>query len=324
MADEQWDTDRTRSASPPSTSLAQPRPTPNMRINTLLNEETPPAQPAAPPATKGPGRGNWRRDRGTPGAGNSKPTFKARVDASLGNGTNVIAPHGFYLPLNGADPTQKRSRPATAHQKAVQNYRQERVNWILDKKLRQHHERSAVKRGKEGAITRAWKRLKLANRDGYDTDEEIVLSQAGDETRAFSAGLLGLMPLNGLDADDYGEEVAAYASVFRKVDRRLGRWDSGAGVVKKKRVPKNTAGKHPLVWVGDGDDRDDGGNRGSSPMDVGEGETRDARDYDAGDEELDDEDREMLGEVDADEDEDRGEEEELDDEDREMLGEVDA
>lgn len=77
MADYPSDTDRTRSASPPASMYGSvKKSTPNMRINTLLNDEGP---ASIPPPSKGPGRGNWARNRNGAGKSTSKPKFEPQV-----------------------------------------------------------------------------------------------------------------------------------------------------------------------------------------------------------------------------------------------------
>ncbi|KAH8726254.1 hypothetical protein GQ44DRAFT_771441 [Phaeosphaeriaceae sp. PMI808] len=110
------DTDRTRSASPPgSVYNTGKKSTPNMRINTLLNDDI----PSSSPVPKGPGRGNWSRNRAAIGGAGPRG-FKTRLDAntpqddhspSTTAAPTFNGPHGFYLPLNGSDPSHKRTRP---------------------------------------------------------------------------------------------------------------------------------------------------------------------------------------------------------------------
>ena len=305
LADDLSDSDRTRSLSPPTEPLYSPaaKNPPGMQINHLLNEDTPPARPTPSAAPKGPGRGNWSRNRGTPSAsaGRTKPEQPAPTSNNTGsphiNSFNSrptqSAPHGFYLPLNGAEPSHKRSRPATAHQKAIQSYRQERVNYILDRRLREEHKHARRRRLREGAVARAWKRLKTLPA-GYDTDEGITAAIAADAPNpaAQTFGFAGLLPLQWEgEGGDRGEEASAMAQVVRKASRRLERWEGGVVPVKKKR--KESTRNGDLVWV-----HTEGHEPESSPV----------REYDAGDEALDDEEREMLHEVDADETEDEMEE----------------
>ncbi|KAF2141816.1 uncharacterized protein K452DRAFT_318755 [Aplosporella prunicola CBS 121167] len=251
QADYGSDTDRTRSASPPSVAGGPfpPRITPNMRINNLLNDDSPSTPQSAP---RGPGRGNWGpRNKGTPstaGGSTARHPFKAAQDSPavpISSG-----PHGFYLPLNGADPSANRKRPPTAHQVAVERYRKQQVDHILDRQLRTAHKAASRKRQREGALARAWKRLKLMG-DGYDSEEEYHAALSAAETslggsespmRAGAAAaaavarleatrLAGLTPLAGrLEGEDCGEEMAHWAQVFRRTGRRMERWEGGSGV----------------------------------------------------------------------------------------------
>ena len=122
------DTDRTRSVSPPIKA------TPNMRINTLLNDEAPMSTPTS---HKGGGRSHWS-SRTKTGTGGPR-SFRSKLEGGAqdaqspsGNAPTFSGPHGFYLPLNGSDPAHKRTRPLTQHQLAVEQYRRRRVDVILD------------------------------------------------------------------------------------------------------------------------------------------------------------------------------------------------
>lgn len=317
IADYPSDTDRTRSASPPGNHGTPfgTKSTPNMRINTLLNDETPTA--SAPPVK--PGRGNWSRNRANAAAGGRhsfKPKFEAHTSqdgtspstnapaASLTNG-----PHGFYLPLNGSDPTHKRSRPLTQHQLAVEQYRKRRVDVILDRGLRAQYRVAKRRRVGNGAIWSAWLRCKTLH-DGYDTDEDSNIQAQHqmdmeiDERSKSPPPLFGGLLPNPVEADDGGEEAYIRAKIMGRVARRLERWEGGVEAVKRKK--KNGA---ELVWVDRiGRGEDERMDRGDSQMGDYEGGD--------GDEELDEAEREMLGEVDADESDE--------DEDQEMEGARDA
>lgn len=281
QADYGSDTDRTRSASPPSVAGFPPRITPNMRINNLLNDDGP--STPQPPPTKGPGRGNWGpRSKGTPSTigSSARHPFKAHLDAaspsmSLGGS----GPHGFYLPLNGTDPSINRKRPPTAHQMAVEQHRKKQVDYILDRKLRNRHREAERRRKREGTFSRAWKRLKLMP-DGYDSEEEFYAAAALAAENGVlehspvrrpmleATRLAGLTPIVGrLELDDCGEEMAHWARIFRQTGRRLDRWDGNPDAVPiKKRKDRDEREKeaaaaaaaasaptpqHDLVWVGE-------------------------------------------------------------------------
>lgn len=190
-----------------------------MRINMLLNNDDAPAEgspssvtPA--PAKKGPGRGNWRRNKnkvdGTPATGrtasgegshhvpllpNNGSMFvnetPGGVPATPGSGyTNTFGHRGSpqrlaFQPPNTGDhvPTpsyqaQKRHRGVTQHQNALINHRRQQIDYTLDRRIRKIHIRAREKREEEGAFFRAWKRIKLMPSD-YDSEEEMIKSRKG-------------------------------------------------------------------------------------------------------------------------------------------------
>ncbi|OMP84104.1 Ino eighty subunit 1 [Diplodia seriata] len=284
QADYGSDTDRTRSASPPSVAGYPPRITPNMRINNLLNDDGP--STPQPPQGKGPGRGNWGpRSKGTPSSvgGSARHPFKAHLDAASPSvALGGAGPHGFYLPLNGTDPSVNRKRPPTAHQMAVEQHRKKQVDYILDRKLRTQHREAERRRKREGTFSRAWKRLKLMP-DGYDSEEEFYAAAALAAENGVlehspvrrpmleATRLAGLTPIVGrLELDDCGEEMTHWARIFRQTGRRLDRWEGNPDAVPvKKRKDRAEREKeaaaaaaaaaaasaptpqHDLVWVGE-------------------------------------------------------------------------
>ncbi|PVI01362.1 hypothetical protein DM02DRAFT_727986 [Periconia macrospinosa] len=224
------DTDRTRSVSPPgSVYNTGKKATPNMRINTLLNEDT----PSSTPAPKGPGRGNWSRSRNT-----GIRAFKSKLEQAnsqdgqspSGNAATFAGPHGFYLPLNGSDPSHKRTRPLTQHQLAVEQYRRRRVDVILDRVIREEWKKAAKRRKKQSSFLRAWIRCK-GMQDGYDTDEESntqALHQQDIDvgTKTPPPIPAGLVPINYADEiDDKGEEVYYRNKMINRAIRRMDRWE---------------------------------------------------------------------------------------------------
>lgn len=222
------DTDRTRSVSPPAKA------TPNMRINTLLNDDAPMSTPAP---SKSAGRSHWSRTKtGTGGPRN----FRSKLDASAsqdgqspsGNAPTFSGPHGFYLPLNGSDPAHKRTRPLTQHQLAVEQYRRRRVDVILDRGLRVEYKAAAKRRRKANQFMRAWIRCK-GMADGYDTDDEST--PLGQHPQDVDVGTktpppmpAGLVPLDfGGEINDHGEESYYRAKMLGRALRRLDRWENG-------------------------------------------------------------------------------------------------
>lgn len=237
-----------------------------MRINTLLNDDAPGTSSPA----KGPGRGNWSRK----GNGASRHSFKPRFDAQgtsqdgaspSGNAQvpGFTGPHGFYLPLNGSDPTHKRTRPLTQHQLAVESYRRRRVDVILDRNLRVEYKKARRRRQRDGPIMRTWIRCK-GMPDFYDTDEESEYQAVrykhmnegpSGRTRSPPPMFAGLIPLDFAgEPNDHGEEAYSRAKMLGRVLRRMDRWEGGVAPVKKKKKPQPTQGD--VVWMdnGEGDD----------------------------------------------------------------------
>ncbi|KAH6629806.1 hypothetical protein C7974DRAFT_395270 [Boeremia exigua] len=226
------DTDRTRSVSPP------PKATPNMRINTLLNDDAPMSTPAP---SKSASRANWSRTKNGTGGPRS---FRSKLDANAsqdgqspsGNAPTFSGPHGFYLPLNGSDPAHKRTRPLTQHQLAVEQYRRRRVDVILDRGLRVAHKAAAKRRRKANPFLRAWIRCK-GMADGYDTDDDPLAPHTDDHGTATPPPMpAGLVPLDfGGEVNDHGEESHHRAKMLRRALRRLDHWEHGRAGAKRAR-----------------------------------------------------------------------------------------
>jgi Ino eighty subunit 1 len=302
--DDQYDTDRTRSVSPTGSIAALPAPVQQpagMRINTILNDDapTPPAVVAATPIVptpvatlpiastpiptstpvKGPGRGNWghRRKENQASASNNAGRSLARAqqqvseepDSSQISGSR---PHGFYLPLNGSVVEPKRSRPLTSHQLAVERYRKERVDFIIDRGIRTSHVQAKRKRVKEGSVLRAWRRSK-ALPDGWDSEEEDLSESVPVREGVAARALLMMSSLRPTqwEQGDWGEEASSLASGMRRVRRRTERWETGEPVVRRKHdmlqeQELDADGMPALAPVDstEGMDVDDDGPRGSS------------------------------------------------------------
>ncbi|KAI9829485.1 MAG: hypothetical protein M1819_006305 [Sarea resinae] len=208
------DTDRTRSASPPTHlhTTFDSRPSgPGMRINTLLNEDSTPSGPSRSSRTRN------TRDRSS--GGPQRIIFKTK-----GEHMSEISPappgHGNHPILHpndgggGGSGSARRPRPLTAHQLAVESHRRARVDYILDRRLRDVYKTKRKDRLEEGSIFRAWLRCETLG-DDMDSDED-----------APHGHFIGLLRTPG-EEDDFGEEVAAYSSAVRRSGRRLQRWDAG-------------------------------------------------------------------------------------------------
>lgn len=266
------DTDRTRSVSPPgSVYNTGKRSTPNMRINTLLNDEV----PASSPAPKGQGRGNWSRNRAGGGGGAAR-SFKSRLDSGTlqegqspsANAPTFNGPHGFYLPLNGSDPSHKRTRPLTQHQLAVEQYRRRRVDVILDRGIRLEYKVAAKRRQTSNTFMRAWIRCK-GMADGYDTDEESNAQAYHQQdievgTKTPPPMPAGLVPLDfGGEVNDHGEESYYRAKMLSRALRRLERWEEGRVTPRSrpKGAPRHSGvgdiGARPVAADEDEDEDDE-------------------------------------------------------------------
>lgn len=86
---------------------------------------------------------------------------------------------------------------------------------------------------------RAQRRLDYVNEPYEDSEGEESLSQPKGRFR--DRGFAGLVQLE-TEEDDFGEEAAAYSAAFRRMGRRLDRWDShrggDLGVIGTNRVTK--------------------------------------------------------------------------------------
>ncbi|KHN95778.1 uncharacterized protein MAM_06390 [Metarhizium album ARSEF 1941] len=141
----------------------------------------------------------------------------------------------------------RKPRPPTAHQLAVERNRNERVEYILDRGLRKQHHRSRKVRRQEGAVYRAYRRTQaqedpFEDSDGEDATPRNISSK--EKTAVFRERGLGGLALLSAEADDYGEEVSAYAAALRRCSRRLCRWagrETELGVIAPIKGKKATA-----------------------------------------------------------------------------------
>lgn len=174
------------------------------------------------------------------------PVFKTRMDQRPDPSTP--APPGISHPIlhagnsNGVI-SQRRPRPETSHQKAVNINRKMRIEHILHRQLLSRHSLIRKKKKKESSSFgfTAMKRIKELP-DDYDTEDE----------QAWGPG--GLVP-NRRDPrewqsekdDDYGEEALRQRKCIDRAVRRLMRDDAGGpleGLVKgyRKRKRKGSEG----------------------------------------------------------------------------------
>lgn len=212
--------------------------------------------------------------------------------------------------------SMRRPRPLTAHQLAVERNRNQRVDYILSRGLRKEHHAARKRRKQEGAFNRAIKRAAVAAEPLEDSEgEENLLKYPGPFRER---GYIGLVQLDE-EEDDFGEEISTYAAAFRRIGRRLDRWDlqkgMNIGVVGPNRVPQTKSIGLNGNAARDNDETEDEKPTAAYPSQRGTN-----GDHNMDDEDLDEMDKELLG-LGSGEDEDVGAvEEDLDDVDKALLG----
>lgn len=142
----------------------------------------------------------------------------------------------------GGTNISRKPRPPTAHQLAVEQNRNQRVNHILDRGLRRQHRVAKRQRKTDGAIIRAINRIRKivdpledsgdednggSNRVQYGANGH-PLPPTGNALVFRDRGMGGLALLQAED-DDFGEEAAAYTAAMRRAARRLDRWHGVEG-----------------------------------------------------------------------------------------------
>lgn len=262
---------------------------------------------------------------------------------------------------------QKRHRGITQHQSAVINHRKMQIDYTLDRRLRKAHARARDKRESEGAIIRAWKRIRHMPID-YDSEEEAIrirkardrAEKNDDEWRSIHRGKENDDFLDNVELwrkprilyagyvrmpnepSDVGEESRSLAQAFRRAARRLDRWQDtnlpAAAMARRKELESQGAfdrqqsrDSRAPSRSGHGHDsmtgrrsartslaRQRSFGRASQRREVQQPDDRmdvDPEPDEAdGAAELDEEDRELLGEVDAEDDEEE-EDEDMDEDD---------
>ncbi|KAI9809880.1 MAG: hypothetical protein M1825_000313 [Sarcosagium campestre] len=258
------DTDRTRSVSPPghrpTFNINAPRSSLAMTGNSDLDDSR------ASPAIEGPqkvGRGRWPRNK-TDRAPRQRLILKTKGARSK---TSPAPPGRDHPVLRTEGSGARKQRPLTAHQIAVERNRQQRVDYLLDRRLRRIFSRRRRARKQEGAVWRAWKRNEALIDPFYDTDCDLTWN--AESSKPFiESGPAGLIALES-EEEDYGEEIGAYTAAVRRTGRRLFRWDqleAGVGGVmatdrgaKRAVVPRTAADDDLDV---DGDDHPRGSSGG--------------------------------------------------------------
>lgn len=168
-----------------------------MKISSLLDAAESPTQfsPAPSSGKKGPGRGNWRRNRDK--ASTTHPLLPNTAAPGYGFVHESPAPHtpaqpgystilpndgsSFAPPSSGAKerehiPTpsyqsSKRSRPLTHHQQSLAAWRKRQVEDVLETQMRERQQTAKRKREREGVLLRAWKRISMLP-SGWDSEDD--------------------------------------------------------------------------------------------------------------------------------------------------------
>ena len=223
------DTDRTRSASPPM-KIKGSKSSANLRITTLLNDDG-----NEEGSTKG---SNRTKSSNNSRSSKNKTDLQHDIDTPEASSppTSSSKHLGLYLPYSGLESLGKKSRPLTAHQVALERYRKERVDYILDRRLKHHYIKFRARRKHDGAIIYTWRRCAAAP-DCYDSeDDALIASQTlGQGQNSYQNGLISesvSLPTGYArsssyhwDRDDIGEEAFSMAQTLRRAGRRLDRWD---------------------------------------------------------------------------------------------------
>jgi Ino eighty subunit 1 len=214
-------------------------------------------------------------------------------------------------PIAETGPQMRRARPLTAHQLAVERNRNQRVDYILTRGLRKVHHKARKARKQEGPFLRALRRMEYV-RDPFE-DSESEESLAKEPAPFRERGFVGLVQLE-TEPEDFGEEMAAYAAAFRRMGRRLDRWDGqkglNLGVMGTNRVVQNKS------LNGLNGERDNDETEEENPPEE-ESKLLNGNINVEDDEALDDMEKEILG-LGSGEDEEV--EEDLDDVDKQLLG----
>jgi Ino eighty subunit 1 len=363
--------DYTRSPSPVASrgfQAVNAKGTGDMRINNLLNNDDAISELSPPhgdSTRRGPGRGNWRRNKQDPNMTAQDRSQHVRLLPnnahlsfvnegplqSTSSSYHNIAPSSIISSFRDHVPTpsyqaQKRHRGITQHQSAVQSHRKQQIDYTLDKRIRKVHIHARAKREAEGAVVRAWKRIRVLPTD-YDSEEEQIklrkakekaekddewrsskgkenIDSALDENepwrrpRVYLAGFA--QGSQNVGCDDVGEEARSLAKAFRRCSRRLERWQEsnypGDAMIDRRHrskqgrsMPRRAMSRKEMSMDQDGYEDIQGSRRSllrrqrSATGRVSEHAGELEPDDEDGGPDLDEEDRELLGEVDADESE---------------------
>lgn len=219
----------------------------------------------------------------------------------------------------------RRSRPLTAHQIAVERNRNQRVDYILSRGIRKSHHKAKKSRRQDGLFWRAKQRMDLVTDVFEDSEGEESIGKAKDRLIYRENGFVGLVQLEQ-EEDDYGEEFAAYAASFRRMGRRLNRWDKEQNPeidFDTNRKPHTATNGYTKPRAHEVFDTEPRGHRLIAAKPANHAQyTPHQTQQEEEDDDLDDMDKTILG-IGSDNDATDHEDEELDDMDKEVLGLVD-
>lgn len=201
----------------------------NTPLGPLLGGASTPSRAAPSGKPKGPGRGNWRRNKLVPPI-----THAEQAPRPVPVIQQTSLPRRSILPSNVAaeimsragqlgseqgaiasGPGSKKSRPLTTHQLRINEYRQSRIRRILERGVQRGQVDARKKRLREGGILRAWKRIRSMP-SGWDSEEEearMLAESKEDEAKNPEDGewrLFGKRFRAGILRDPRGVHMAGY------------------------------------------------------------------------------------------------------------------
>lgn len=205
--------------------------------------------------------------RSTTGGGNASVKWAAAAALDPSSPADFGSLRGGQM-VEGL--VQRKPRPPTAHQLAVERNRAQRVEYIIGCGLRRQHHSSRKVRRVDGIVYRVWQRNQAAllddptvlddsEEEDYDAARVSVDAQLESSSsyahRFRERGLGGLSQLAS-EADEYGEAALTYASVVRRAARRLTRWADGRtkGIVATRKRSRATEDVDEDVDEDDGDE----------------------------------------------------------------------
>lgn len=121
---------------------------------------------------------------------------------------------------------KRRPRPLTQHQKALEEHKRERVEWVLRGWKRKQFERVEARKGQVPFVVSAARRIQNMPA-AYDSEEE--------DGAGWGIGVLvgmvdfGKRGSRSVEGDDYGEEAAGWLKSVARARKRVLRWSGGDG-----------------------------------------------------------------------------------------------